>query len=123
MRTGVEPYTIALCLKDGCKCMGDRAFAIRAPHMNCPVAAMWMAEVFIKEKCASKPLFIRRCPNILEHRGRVEQVFYSFLVGHSNIFLNLLKKLFFAVAPGFMFSLVRSFSNVSFSSRDKFSGI
>ena len=42
---------------------------------------------------------------------------------YSNIFLNLLKKLLFAVAPGFMFSLVRSFSKVSFSSRERFSGI
>ena len=43
--------------------------------------------------------------------------------GYSNMRLKRWKKLALAVAPGFMLSLVRSFSKASFSSRDRFSGI
>ena len=123
MRTCIEAYTIALCLKNGGKGMSDRAFAVGAANMNGLVVAMRMPIVFIKGKCTAKSFFIRRCPHILKHRGRVEQILNSLIIGHSNILLNFWKKFALALAPGFMLSLVRSFSMASFSSRERFSGI
>ena len=72
MGTCVETDAIALSLQNGCKCVTDGAFAIRAAYMNGSIASMRMAEVLIESKRASESLFIRRCPHILKHRGRVE---------------------------------------------------
>ena len=99
---------------------GEKSFSLLVfAILEIPRSHMWVQKPVVaqnKRGCVrTQPLFV--CNGLMPKWAGIVAGCYS------NILLNFWKKLALAVAPGFMLSLVRSFSMASFSSRERFSGI
>ena len=82
VRRSIKSDLVTCRLKNCCQGMRARTFSVGTCYMNSLELAMRMAEMAVKLLRIEQALLISRSPHLFKDGGRIEQIFYRFLIIH-----------------------------------------